>query len=152
MQIDKTIFSESNYTGSRLIPIENDKIKELQEVLSGYQKEINPILDRLTAEYYPKIDPLYQEVQRFAAESRKIKEEMAEISAGFKADTEFIEQMEQKATLIKNKMQPLIQKEIEGLLGEFEIARHTVVKDGQIFVEVFDQIEEKVKEIRANKK
>ena len=151
MQIDKELLSERNYTGSRLIEIVNPKLDELQVELSALQQEINPVLDKLSAEYYPKLDPLYKEVQELNEKVKALKDQIGDITRSFQPDIEIIESTEQKATLVKNKMQPLIQKEIEGKLEEFEIARHTVVKDGKLYVEVFDEIEEKVKAIRVSK-
>ncbi len=151
MQIDPKVLAEINYTGSRLIEIDNPKLSELQKELSAYQQEINPIIDMLSAEYYPVIDPMYQKVQELNAEAKAIKEKIAEQTAMHKKSIEAIEAAEQKAGLIKNKMQPLILKEVEGKLSEFEIARNTVIKDEKIYVEVFDEIEEKVKALRTAK-
>jgi peptidoglycan hydrolase CwlO-like protein len=152
MQIDPKVLSEKNYTGTRLIPVDSVKLKELQKELDSYQRQINPILDKLSKEYYPAVDPLYQRIAKLQEEIKPLKEKIAEINNKFQEDTDKIQKVEQKAMLVKNKMQPIILKSIEGQLGEFEIARHTVVKDGKVYVEVFDEIEEKVKQIRANKK
>lgn len=151
MQIPKEILSEKNYEGTRLILIENEKLNELQVKLDTLQKEVNPILDKLNKEYYPTIDPMYAEVREFTTKLNEKKAKIAEITQSFKEDTDKIDVIEQRATLIKNKMQPIIQKELEGKLGEFELAKHTIVKDGKIYVEVFDEIEEKIKAIRNSK-
>lgn len=152
MKIDPELLKESNYSGTRLIEIDNPKLQELNETLSSYQREINPILDRLSAEYYPTIDPMYQEVQKLQSQIKEIKEKIAEQTEKFREDIQAIEAAEQKAGVIKNKMQPMILKAIEGKLGEFEIAKNTVVQDGKVFAEVYDELEEKVKAIRATKK
>jgi len=151
MKIDKEILSEKNYAGSRLILIEDKKLDELQVELSSLQHEINPILDILNEKYYTVIDPIYQEVQKLNEEVKAKKFVIGELTNKFKKEIETIEATEQKAMLVKNKMQPIILKSIEGQLGEFEIARHTEVKEGKIYVEVFDEIEEKVKALRASK-
>lgn len=151
MIIEKDVLAEKNYTGSRLVLIENEKVDEFSGKLNELQQEINPILDKLAKEYYPVVDPIYQEVQRLTKLVAIEKDKIAVITESFKTDTDAIESLEQKATLIKNKIQPIIMKELDGKLGEFEIARHTTVKDGKIYVEVFDEIEEKVKQLRAIK-
>lgn len=151
MQIDKELLSEKNYTGSRLILVENEDVKTLQDELTSYQQEINPILEKLSAEYYPAVDPLYQEVQKKNQEIKEIKEKIAEQTDKFRTDIEAIEAVEKKAQLIKQKLQPIILDEVKDKLGEFEVARQTVTQDGKIYVEVFDEIEEKVKQIRASK-
>lgn len=152
MIIAPELLAEKNYAGSRLILVKEPKVYDLQNELSTLQKEINPILDKLSKEYYPKVDPLYQKVQALTLEAKTLREEIAKITTEYRADTESIETTEQKASLIKNKMSPLIMAEIDPQLGEFEIARHTKVQpDGQIYVEVFDEIEEKVKAVRHSK-
>ncbi len=151
MQIDKELFSEKNYTGSRLILVESEDIKTLHDELSVLQKEINPVLDKLSTEYYPQIDPMYQEVQALNVQVKEIKEKIADITETFKSDIQSIEEVEQRAQLVKGKLQPLILEAVADQLGEFEVARQTVVQDEKIYVEVFDEIEEKVKQIRASK-
>lgn len=151
MQIDKELFSEKNYTGSRLILVESEDIKTLHDELSVLQKEVNPVLDKLATEYYPQIDPMYQEVQALNVRVKEIKEKIADITETFKSDIQSIEEVEQRAQLIKGKLQPLILEAVTEQLGEFEVARQTVVQDEKIYVEVFDEIEEKVKQIRASK-
>lgn len=151
MQIDKELLSEKNYTGSRLILIENEDLKALHEEIISLQKEANPYLDKLQENYYSKVDPLYQESQRLMNEAKKVKEQIAELTALNQPDIDMIESIEKRANLVKDKMQPIIMEEIKDKLGEFEIARHTTIKDGGVYAEVFDEIEEKIKAIRAQK-
>lgn len=151
MKIDKALLAEVNYEGSRLIKIENETVTELQKELSALQKTINPILDKLNEEYYKVIDPIYQEVQKLNEEVKSKKFAIQELTKKFQEDIDAIEATEQKAQLVKNKMQPLILDAVKDQLGEFEIARHTVNREDGIYVEVFDEIEEKVKAIRASK-
>lgn len=151
MQIDKALLSEKNYTGSRLFLLENEDVKTLHDELTALQKEINPTLDKLSTEYYPVIDPMYQEVQKLNTQIKEIKEKIAQKTSEFEADIKFIEDTEQKANLVKDKLQPIILEAVKDELGEFEVARQTVVRDEKIYVEIFDEIEEKVKQIRASK-
>lgn len=151
MQIDKELLSEVNYTGSRLILLEDENLTKLNTELTSYQQEINPIIDKLSAEYYPKIDPMYQEVQKLMEQAKELKAKIAEITNEFKPAIDVIESFEQKAQSVKNKMQPIILEIVKDQLGEFETAKNTVVRDGKIYAEVFDEIEEKVKAIRMVK-
>lgn len=151
MFIDKELLSEANYAGSRLILLEDENLSKLQVELEALQKEINPVIDKLSAEYYPRIDPMYQETQKLMEQAKEIKAKIAEITNEYKADTNFIDALEQKAQLIKNKMQPIILEIVKDQLGEFETAKNTVVRDGKLYAEVFDEIEEKVKAIRMVK-
>ena len=65
---------------------------------------------------------------------------------------EKIQKVEQKAALIKDKMVPMVVKELQPQLGEFEEAKHLIEKDGEIYAEVFDLLEEFIKTHRAKKK
>jgi small-conductance mechanosensitive channel len=151
MKIDKALLAEVNYEGSRLIKIENETVTELQKELSALQKEINPILDKLNAEYYTVIDPIYQEVQKLNEEIKSKKFVIQELTKKFQPEIDSIEATEQKAQLVKNKLQPILLELVKEQLDEFEVARHTVNREDGIYVEVFDEIEEKVKSIRASK-
>ena len=151
MQIDKEILAEKNYTGSRLILIEDEKLSELQAVLDGYQQSINPILDRLDRELYTVTNPLYQEMQELQAKAKEIKEKIVAKQAEFKIEMETLESTERKAQAVKDKMQPIILNYVKDQLDEFEEAKHTVVKEGKIYVEVFDKLEELIKSIRSRK-
>jgi len=97
------------------------------------------------------VDPWYQEALKKQEEVKVIKEKIKAVADKYQDDTDFIEANGQKVQLIKNKMVPIINKEVEGQLEEFEKAMHTVVKDNKLFVEVQDEIEEKIKLIRAQK-
>ncbi len=150
MIIDKELLSEKNYAGTRLIEIVSPKVKELNDIVSEYQKEANPILEEME-KITPLMDPIFAELAELEQKKKEVQSRLAPIREPYDELLQKIEKIDQKATLVKNKIQPLIAEELKGQLGEFEIARHTVVKDGKIFVEVYDEIEEKVKAIRASK-
>jgi HD superfamily phosphodiesterase len=57
----------------------------------------------------------------------------------------------QKAQLIKNKITPIVNELVKPELKEFELAKEMVERNGKIYVEVIDEIEEKIKAIRASK-
>lgn len=151
MQIPADILKESNYEGSRLVEVTDETVLALQEQLDTLQKEVNPVLDKLQENFFSKADVIYKEINELNEKIKPLKEKLKEMSELNKVDTDFIEAKEQEAVLIKNKMQPLILGLVKDQLGEFETARHTVVKDGKIYVEIFDEIEEKVKAVRASK-
>lgn len=151
MQIDPKVLSEKNYEGTRLILIENEKVTELQAEIASYGKEIEPILNKLDAEYYKVIDPIRLELNELTEQVNAKKLVISELNKKFSKETEEMDAIGQKAQLVKNKMTPLIMEEVASKLGEFETARNTIVKDGKLYVEVFDEIEEKVKALRASK-
>lgn len=151
MKIPSELLKESNYDGTRLIEMKDKKVYELQAKLTPLQKEINPIIEKHSKSYYPFVDKYRAERPLLVAQLKAMDEEMQKQTDLIADDVKLIESHEQKATNIKNKIQVLIQKELEGQLSEFEVAKHTVVKDDKIFVEVFDEIEEKIKALRAGK-
>lgn len=151
MQIDKELLSEKNYTGTRLIEISDERVGVLQKELTALQLEVNPILDKLQENYYSKADVIYAKIQELTKEITPLKEELKALFEANEADTKLIDEKEAEAKLLKDKLQPIILDVVKDQLGEFETAKHTVSKDGKIYVEVFDELEEKVKAIRASK-
>jgi len=151
MQLPKDLLSEANYEGSRFIEIKNETVSALLKEIGEYQKEANPTLEVMD-KYAAILDPYYQKIQTLQAEINKIKEEMAEDKLKYDEELSKVEKIDQKAQLIKNKITPIVMKEVEGQLGEFEKATQTKEKDGKIYVEVVDTLEELIKSMRANKK
>ena len=232
MQIDPTILSEKNYTGTRLIEINDPKVKELKDKLKKIQvEEVNPILDstepllKILDPFYAKIrdlresikpilakaKPLQEEYQRalenteipkapesplltelsekikvledeynkeyarlvpkvpkldalaekmkvyidevhvIEAQINEIKKEMQPTKEAYEKEMKKVEIIDQRAQLIKSKLVPLVQSSIEKELGEFEKALQVIDKDEKMFVEVVDEIEEKIKQARAEK-
>ncbi len=150
MQIPKEVLAEKNYEGTRLIEITDEKVSELNLKLKELQKEANPhleIMEKIT----PQLDPLYTKLRELEEQKSKIKAEMEPVKAPYDEELKIVEKIDQRAQLIKNKMQPMINKFIEGQLGEFEKAVQMKEVDGKLFVEVIDEIEEKVKSIRSAK-
>jgi chromosome segregation ATPase len=150
MIIDKEVLSEKNYTGSRLIEITDPKVLELKAKLKEYQEEANPFLTEMD-KIAPELDVFFQKIQKLEEEKNKLREEMAPVRAPYDELLKKVEAIDSKAQVIKNKIQPIVNKLVEGQLGEFEKALHLTEQDGKIFVEVVDEIEEKVKAIRQAK-
>lgn len=150
MKIPKEYISEKNYEGSRFIEINDPKITALMKEISALQKEANPYLEVMD-KYAKILDPHYQKIQKLQTEIGKIKEEMAEDKAKYDEELSKVEKIDQKAQVIKNKLMPVILDIVKGQLGEFEVAFQTKEKDGKIFVEVQDKLEELIKSLRAQK-
>jgi len=150
MKIDKAILSEKNYEGSRFIEIKNAKVTEIMKDMSALQKEANPYLEVMD-KYAKILDPFYQKIQKLQNEIGKIKEEMAEDKMKYDDEMSKVEKIDAKAQMLKNKLMPIILDEVKGQLGEFEVAYQTKEKDGKVFVEVQDKLEELVKSLRAQK-
>jgi chromosome segregation ATPase len=150
MQLPKELLSEANYTGSRLIEITDETVLKLREQLTELQQEANPHLEA-SEEFTPEMDRIYGEIQELEFQKKKLQEEVAPIRAKYDEAIKPVEEIDQRATLIKNKITPIVNEIIEKELGEFEMASTLTEKDGKIYVEVLDQIEEKVKAIRTQK-
>lgn len=152
MQIPKDILSEKNYTGSRLIEITDEVVLGLKKELDLLQQEMNPLLDAIKPEW-DSLDASFPRLQKAQEELKKVQDERAPILEKCrKYEEDTLKPVEQKAQLIKNKIQPIILELVKGELGEFEKAQQTMDKDGKVYVEIVDEIEEKVKQIRALKK
>lgn len=150
MIIDPKLLSEKNYTGTRFVEVKNPDVTKLMKEISDYQKEANPTLE-IMDKMVKVLDPYYQKIQKLQNEIGKIKEEMADDKAKYDAELAKVEKIDQKAQVIKNKLMPIILKEVEGELGEFEVALQTKEKDGKIYVEIQDKLEELIKSMRAQK-
>lgn len=150
MQINKELLSEKNYEGTRLIEITDEKVISLHSELNKLQAEANPHL-KIMEDITPKLDPLFAKLRELEEKKAKIKEEMTPIRAPYDVELQAVEKIDQKAQLIKNKIQPLVLSIVKDSLSEFETAKQLIEKDGKIYIEVVDEIEEKVKAIRASK-
>lgn len=150
MQINKEVLAEKNYEGTRLIEITDEKVKALHSELTKLQIEANPHL-KIMEEITPRLDPLFAKLRTLEEEKAKVKAEMVPIREPYDKELQAVEKIDQKAQLIKNKIQPLVLELVKDSLGEFETARQLIEKDGKMFIEVIDEIEEKVKSLRASK-
>lgn len=156
MIIDKEVLAEKNYTGTRLIEINDPTVKKFQAEVALFAPQAEPWLKKLE-DVTRVLDPARIKIREINEKAKKeieaVKTE-CNFDAVQKEESDYIAELEnidQKATLIKNKMTPVVNDLLKDQLGEFEIARHLTVKEDKIFAEVFDEIEEKVKAIRAQK-
>lgn len=150
MQIPADFLKETNYEGTRLIEINDENVTALQEQLNALQKEANPFLEKME-ELTPDMDPLYAEIQELERKKMELQKKVSPIRAKYDEIAKNVELIDEKAVPIKEKLTTIILDLVKDQLGEFEIALHTKVNDGKIFVEVQDVIEEKVKAHRAMK-
>lgn len=151
MQIPKEILSEKNYEGTRLIEITDETVISLNNERKERLKEGEPILKEMEV-LSPPLDAFYEKLRPVEEERKKIKEEMQPAYDAYHAKVEEMDKIYQKGQIVSNKMQPLINEIVKPQLSEFEAAKQLVERDGKLFVEVVDEIEEKIKALRATKK
>lgn len=157
MLIPQELLAEKNYAGTRLIEITDPKVLELKSKLKDLQKEAEPFLlesEKFTPEMdivYGKIRDIKAKMLPFETEIKALHAEITPVRQKYDEQIAFVEAIDQRATLIKNKMQPLINKIVDKELSEFEKPMQIIEKEGKIFVEISDEIEEKVKAVRAMK-
>lgn len=96
-----------------------------------------------------KMNPAIDRIKERETEISKIREEMKPHKDEWDKEHEKVQAIDKEANVIKDKMVPFVNKEIEGKLGEFEEAKHLIERDEKIYVEVFDLLEEFVKSHRA---
>lgn len=150
MNLTKEQLNESNYTGARLIKITNPTILKYKAELEDLQKEINPFLEKMEV-ITKELDPIYNKIQEHNKAIKKLQEELAEPKSRYDAEVAQIDPFEVKAQAIKNKMQPLVVKELEGQLAEFEKSTRLITKDDVVYAEIVDEIEELIKAKRQMK-
>jgi chromosome segregation ATPase len=120
----------------------------LAKALPEDATDSTPEMKELEAHMNPFID----KIKAREVEISKIREEMKPHKDEWdKIHNEQVMPIEMEARVIKEKIVPLVNSELEGKLGEFEEAKHLVERDGKIYAEVFDLIEEFVKAHRAKK-
>lgn len=151
MKIPKEFLEEKNYEGSRLIEITDETVLKLHKELKKLDVEAEPFLKKME-EMTPALDAIYQKLNPVEAERAKLKEELEPLLIPYRAEMEGVDKVYQKAQLIKNKITPIVNGIVKPTLGEFELAKEMVERNGKIYVEVIDEIEEKVKAIRSQKK
>lgn len=152
MQIEKELLAEDKYTGIRLIPIKTHTVYQMAKEVDKIQKQANPILDEMEKLSKEKLEPTQIKIRELKEEIKKLQDNPEYIQAidEYEVLLKRVELKDNKATVIKNKMQPLVDAEIEGQLGEFEKPLKLIGKDGKYFVEVIDELEEWLKGKRKN--
>lgn len=147
MKIDKEILSEKNYTGSRLIEITDEKVLSLLAEVKKCGEEAKPFVDEME-KLTPALEVIYAELKPVEEKRAELKTKLTEELKPFQEQQEKADAVNQKADAIKEKIYPLARKAIASELGEFEMGGSFIEKDGKVFIEVTDQLEEKIKQIR----
>lgn len=150
MKIPADILAEKNYEGARLIELTDEKVLQLNKELKALQAEANPILE-VMEKMTPAMDPLYTKLRDLEAQKLAIKTELDPLRAPYDLEMAKLEPIDQKANLIKQKLQPLVNAIVADQIGELERANQMIEKDGKLYVEVLDEVEEAVKAVRAKK-
>lgn len=159
MNIPQELLAEKNYTGTRKILIDDPKVRELKAELKELQKSINPIIEGLQDtlakfdEANGRIAEKQKAIEAIKAEIEAIHKEIAPDKKIYDTEMEKIRPFDEKAQLIKNKLEPLVMKLVEDQLGEFERPLHVTEDDGStdIYVEVADEIEQFIQAKRVQK-
>lgn len=150
MKIPADLLAEKNYDGTRLIEITDEQVIKLKAEIAKFKPIAEPFLKKMD-ELGKLLDPFYTKMRELDAEKDKIKKEIQPTMDDFNAQLKEMEAIEQKTDLIKNKIQPLVAKILETQLGETETGRQLIEKDDKLYVEVVEELEEKLKIIRMNK-
>ena len=148
MKIPKEYLSEKNYEGTKLIAVTDKKVFELKKKLNELQKNANPYLLKMD-KLAKVLDPYYMQINQLNEKIKSLREEMKSKKEEYDEELAKVQAIDAKAQLIKNKMQPLIDKNIADKLEEFDRPLHATEKDGVIYVEVTNDLEDTIKNIRA---
>ena len=141
MQLNSRIFEEEKYSNPRFVELTDEKAIELYNEILELQKGINPKLERFQ-EIEDKKAELKKPFTDYVAET---KQEQDDLMA-------FMEGEDQKARAIKEKLVPLVEKEVLPQLGEFDEFIGLEIQDGKYFCKINDRIEEFVKSVRSGRK
>jgi hypothetical protein len=147
MIIDKAILSEKNYTGTRLIEITDEKVISLLEEVKKCGVEAEPFLNEME-KLTPALEVIYAELKPIEEKRAELKARLTEELKPFQVQQEQADLINQKADAIKEKLYPIARNVIKDQLSEFEMGGQFIERDGKTFIEVTDQLEEKIKQIR----
>ena len=148
MQIPVEFLKETNYDGTRLIEITDETILSLLKEVKKCGEEVKPFLDEMD-KYIPEIDAIYAELRPIEEKRAELKEKLNIALKPFQVEQEKADAIYQKSDAIKQKNYPLARAFVNPQLGEFESAGQFIERDGKTYIEITDEIEEKIKQIRA---
>ncbi len=89
-----------------------------------------------------KLAKLLMERSPLVEEGRRIQDEMEAMKKEFQAKIDAQNKIATKINKIKDKIVPLLTKEMEGTLQEFEDTREAEIRDGVIIVTIGNHLEE----------
>lgn len=150
MKIPQEYLEPKNYQGTRLIEVTDKKALDLMEKIASFQPEAEPWLKKME-EIDKKTRPFYEEIAKLQERIKSLQEKYAPDKAEWDKVIKELDAINAKAQNYKNKLTPLVNKLVEGQLGEFEKATQLVNRDGKVYIEVIDEVEEKVKQVREAK-
>lgn len=142
------------------IQVIRDEIKELLEEVKPQRDELTTLTKDYTAEteVSPEVEALsnvikecINKVEEKDAQIKEITKSVEKERKTYEEKRVLMDEMDQRASLIKDKATVMVNDMIKDQLGEFERALNFTLVDDKIQVEVEDRIEELVKSIRASK-
>lgn len=140
MQIDTSLFTEDKYTNPRMIEIKNPEIAELYTVIREHQENANPFIKRFN-EIEEKKAELRAPLDAYVKETKQEQEDLIE-----KMQNE-----DQLAAKVKEKLVPMVEDEIIPQLGELDEFVGLEKIDGKLYAKINDRVEEWIKAIRSQK-
>lgn len=150
MKIPSEYLKEKNYEGTRLVEVTDKRVLNLQKKIAEFKPIAEPHLKEINR-ISVILDPVFTKIRELEEEKTKLKESMQTDKDLFDAELKEMEKIEQKTDLIKMKIQPIVLDIMKDELEEFETSRQLIEKDGKLYVEVIDEVEEKIKAIREVK-
>lgn len=126
-----------DYKNPRYVEIKNSKVEDLYKKILEHQEKVNPKLKR------------YQEIEDKKAELKKPYDDyVAETKQEQEDLMEFMQNEDQLASKVKQKIVPLVEEEVLPHLGELDEFVGLEQKDEGLVAKINDRVEEFVKAIR----
>lgn len=116
---------------NRTITISDEKVSEIYNQILEIQKEANPFIDR-----WSEIDEKKKELkQPYVDYIKEVETEEIELRAN-------LDNCNQKAEMLKEKLAPFLRNEIEPQLADTEEFGSLEVIDGQLYANIYDAVEQ----------
>lgn len=115
---------------NRTITLNDEKVRETYDQIIEVQKEANPFIDR-----WNEIDEKKKELkQPYVDYIKEVETEEIELRAN-------LDNINQKAEMLKEKLAPFLRNEIEPQLADTEEFESLEVVDNQLYANVYDAVE-----------
>lgn len=115
---------------NRTITLNDEKVREIYDQIIEVQKEANPFIDR-----WNEIDEKKKELkQPYVDYIKEVETEEIELRAN-------LDNINQKAEMLKEKLAPFLRNEIEPQLADTEEFESLEVVDNQLYANVYDAVE-----------
>lgn len=116
---------------NRTITISDEKVSEIYNQIIEVQKEANPFIDR-----WAEIDEKKKELkQPYVDYIKEVETEEIELRAN-------LDNCNQKAEMLKEKLAPFLRNEIEPQLADTEEFGSLEVIEGQLYANIYDAVEQ----------